>query len=336
MTDATTTSRVLRLLSLLQARRSWPGGELADRVGVSPRTIRRDIDRLRELGYRIAAERGSIGGYRLEAGSDLPPLLFTADEAVVLALGLRAGAADGAIRGMADLTVSVLAKLEQVLPPAVRSRVHATQAAVVAPGPVRATEVVDPEIFALLALACRDSELLRFDYTASDGTPTARRVEPAALVPDGRRWYLLAWDSGRGDWRTFRLDRIADPTRTHRIVPRREVPDADVAAFAIRSIAGRPAQPFAATIRIAAPLTEVEGYLGAFTSGLTGDGPAHTRWAIADERVEILAGALAWLIWPFEVVEGEPLRAFMQDFARRAGAGGPGVGQPETLGVRAD
>lgn len=203
----TTTSRVLRLLSLLQARRSWTGPELAERVGVSQRTIRRDVDRLRELGYRIAAERGSVGGYRLEAGSDVPPLLLSGEEAVALVLGLRAVAAEGDVRGMPELTVSVLAKLEQVLPAAIRLRVRALQSAVPAPGPVRSGEVVDPETFAVLALACRDSEVVRFGYRGADGTRTDRRVECVALVPLGRRWYLLAWDTGRSDWRTFRLDR---------------------------------------------------------------------------------------------------------------------------------
>jgi predicted DNA-binding transcriptional regulator YafY len=312
----TTTSRVLRLLTLLQTRRSWPGTELADRLDVDPRTIRRDIDRLRELGYRIDAERGAAGGYRLEAGSDLPPLLFTADEAVALALSLRAGATDSAIRGMPELTVSVLAKLEQVLPSAVRGRVRATQSAVVLPGPVHSGDLVDPETFAVLALACRDSELLRLAYLAPDGTRTVRKVEPSALVPVGRRWYLLSWDLERGDWRTFRLDRIAESTRTHVIVPRRKVPGG-AASFVVERLSARQTTPFQATVRIAAPLTEVEAYLGAYTSGLSADGAHHTSWRIRDERLEILAGALTWLVWPFEITEGGELREFVREFAGR-------------------
>lgn len=320
MTDATTTSRVLRLLSLLQTRRSWQGTELAERVGVSPRTIRRDIDRLRELGYRIAAERGAIGGYRLEAGTELPPLLFTADEAVALALGLRAGAADGAVRDLSDLTVSVLAKLEQVLPATVRAHVHATQVAVSSPAPVRAREQVDPEIFASLALACRDSEVVRFGYVAADRVRTSRRVEPVSLVPVAGRWYLLAWDPGADDWRTFRLDRISAPTHTRLIVARHALPGADAAAFVVERLAAAVTPRFTATIRIAAPLAEVDAHLGPYTTGLSADGPAHTLWVIHDDHLEILAGALTWLRWEFTIVEGEELRHFTHDFASRLSA----------------
>lgn len=319
MADDTTTSRVLRLLSLLQTRRSWPGSELADRVGVSARTIRRDIDRLRELGYRIEAERGSIGGYRLDAGSDLPPLLFSADEALVLALALRAGVAEGAVSGMADLTVSVIAKLEQVLPAAVRDRLRAAQAAIVAPGPVHDADPVDAQAFAALALACRDSEIVRFAYTAPDAGASPRRAEPAALVPVGRRWYLLAWDTARADWRTFRADRISDVTRTHVVTPRREVPAADAAAFVLERFAFPPSTPLEATIRIAAPLPEVDARLGRYTSGLTASADGdHTLWRIRDERVEVLFGARAWLTWPFEIVEGAELQRFASEFAARA------------------
>jgi predicted DNA-binding transcriptional regulator YafY len=317
MSDATTTSRVLRLLSLLQTRRAWQGPELAERVGVSPRTIRRDIDRLRELGYTISAERGSIGGYRLEAGSDLPPLLFSAEEAVALAIGLRAGAADGAVRDIADLTVSVIAKLEQVLPAAARAHVHAAQMAVSTTAPVRTRAVVDPEIFAALALACRDSEIVRFAYVASDGTQTSRRVEPIALVPAGGRWYLLAWDLGREEWRTFRLDRIAETAHTRVIVPRREVPGRDAAGFVQERLAPQATPRYSATVRIAAPHADVDDLLGPYTTGLIPDGTGHTLWSIHDDRLEILAGALTWLIWPFVITEGDELRTFVHDFASR-------------------
>lgn len=322
MADDTTTSRVLRLLSLLQSRRSWPGPELAERVGVSRRTIRRDIDRLRELGYRIESERGPIGGYRLDAGADLPPLLFTADEAVALALSLRAGAAEGAVSGMADLTVSLIAKLEQVLPSAVHNRLEATRTAIVAPGPIRESEPLEAQAFASLALACRDSEIVRFVYASPDDGASPRRVEPAALVPVGRRWYLLAWDTARDDWRTFRADRISDVARTHVITPRRTVPATDAAAFVLERFSFPTTPPVEATIRIAAPLSEVDARLGPYTSGLTADGD-HTLWLISDERVERLFAALAWLTWPFEVVAGAELQRFAAEFAARASAGAP-------------
>ncbi|MFD1715963.1 helix-turn-helix transcriptional regulator [Amnibacterium flavum] len=314
-----TTSRVLRLLGHLQARRSWAGTELAERLGVSPRTIRRDVDRLRELGYRIAAERGSAGGYRLEAGSDLPPLLFTEDEAVALALGLRIGAAHGAVLGMADLTVSVLSKLEQVLPPAARARLRATQAAVIGPGPVHSESAVSPETFATLALACRDGEVVAFVYEAASGARTERRVEPVALVPVDRRWYLLGWDLARDDWRTFRLDRIAEPIRTREFPSRHDAPGGDAAGFVTRQLARGASPQFAGVVRIAAPLGEVEARIGSYTSGLQADGDRHTLWRIRDDRLELLAGALTWLAWPFTVIEGDELQQFLRDFAARAG-----------------
>jgi hypothetical protein len=284
---------------------------------VSPRTIRRDVDRLRALGYRIAAERGSVGGYRLEAGSDVPPLLLSGEEAVALVLGLRAVAAEGAVRGMPELTVSVLAKLEQVLPSAVRLRVRALQEAVPAPGPVHSGEVVDPETFAVLALACRDSEVVRFGYRGVDGPPTQRRAECVALVPLGRRWYLLAWDGARGDWRTFRLDRVVEPVGTRLVVPPRDVPGADPAAFLRSRLDARATPHHAATVRIAGPYAAVTAYLGAHTSGLEDDGAGGTLWHIADERLEVLAGALAWPIWPFEIVEGDELIEFTRGFVGR-------------------
>ncbi|THG31679.1 WYL domain-containing protein [Naasia lichenicola] len=211
----------------------------------------------------------------------------------------------------------MLAKLEQVLPSAVRSRVRATQAAIVAPGPVHSDDAADPETFATLALACRDSEVIRFDYAAADGAQTARRVESVALVPIGRRWYLLAWDSARDDWRTFRLDRITRPTRTHLIVERRAVPSADAASYVAERFATSAVPRLSATVRIDAPHDEVEGYLGAYTNGLTPDGPEHTRWRISDDRVEILMGALTWLIWPFTVIEGAELQRFVGEFGER-------------------
>jgi predicted DNA-binding transcriptional regulator YafY len=323
MSDDTTTSRVLRLLGLLQSRRAWTGTELADRLDTSARTVRRDIDRLRELGYRIAAERGAIGGYRLEAGADLPPLLFSADEAVALALALRSSAIDGAVRDVADLGVSVLAKLEQVLPAAVRERVQATQAAIVAPGPVAAVDLVEPTAFAALALACRDSEVVRFSYADAAGLVSDRRVEPTALVPLARHWYLLAWDTARVDWRTFRVDRITDVARTHSVVPRRAVPGKDAAAYVVEGLGAARSPLVVATVRVDAPFNVVEARLGPFTRGLAATGES-TLWRMADENVEVLHGALAWLIWPFEIVEGEELRRFVTAFAARASSGAGG------------
>jgi predicted DNA-binding transcriptional regulator YafY len=223
-----TSARLLRLLSLLQSRRDWTSTELAARLGVTTRTIRNDIGRLRELGYPVEARPGVAGGYRLGAGGALPPLLLDDDEAVAIAIGLRT-AASGPIAGIEETSVRALAKLQQVLPARLRRRVGAFQSyalAVPAPGPR-----IDPDLLTVVAAACRDHERLRFDYTAYSGAVSRRSVEPYRLVNDRRRWYLVAWDTDRDDWRTFRADRIrprtpAGPRFTPRPLPSdREIAD---------------------------------------------------------------------------------------------------------------
>ena len=212
---AATAPRTLRLLSLLQQRRQWAGADLATRLGVSVRTLRRDVERLRELGYPVGAARGVDGGYALAPGAALPPLVLDDDEAVALALGLQAAAAS-AVGGMAESSVRALAKVVQVMPVRLRRRVEALRAAtdpagLTGPG----GPVVDPAVLTSLATACRDGERVAFGYTAADGRSGDRSVEPYRLVPLGRRWYLVGYDLDRGDWRTFRLDRC----RLHRRRP---------------------------------------------------------------------------------------------------------------------
>ncbi|QSS91274.1 YafY family protein [Streptomyces sp. M54] len=217
MTD--TPARLLKLLSLLQTPREWPGGELADRLDVSPRTIRRDIDRLRDLGYPVEASRGSVGGYRLVAGAAMPPLLLDDEEAVAIAVGLRAGAGH-AIEGVDEASVRALAKLEQVLPSRLRHRVSALQNATVALTRGDGS-TIDPRTLTTLASAVTGRERLRFAYLSGDGTPSKRLVEPCRLVSAGQRWYLVAYDLGREDWRTFRVDRVGEPYATGaRFAPR--------------------------------------------------------------------------------------------------------------------
>ena len=199
-------ARLLRLLSLLQTPREWTGAELAERLEVSPRTIRHDIDRLRGLGYPVHANRGAIGGYRLEPGANLPPLLLEDDEAVAVAVGLRT-AAGGAVTGIEETSLRALAKVEQVLPTRLRRKVNALQTSTVLVTP-RAGPTVDAEVLSLLAGTCRDHTSLRFDYEDRRGAPSRRSVEPHRLVNAGRRWYLVAWDTDRADWRTFRVDRL--------------------------------------------------------------------------------------------------------------------------------
>jgi predicted DNA-binding transcriptional regulator YafY len=228
-----TSARLLRLLSLLQARRDWTGTELAVRLDVTTRTIRHDMDRLRGLGYPVDARPGVAGGYRLGSGGALPPLLLDDEEAVAVAVGLRT-AASGSIAGIEETSVRALAKLQQVLPARLRHRVSAFQTAL--PVPSRRPRV-DPDVLTLIASACRDHERLRFDYQAHSGTASRRVVEPYRLVHDRQRWYLVAWDTGRDAWRTFRVDRIDPrPPAGPRFTPRPLPPDQEIAAQVARGV----------------------------------------------------------------------------------------------------
>jgi predicted DNA-binding transcriptional regulator YafY len=232
-----TSARLLRLLSLLQARPDWSGPELAERLGVSTRTVRKDVERLRGLGYPVHASPGVGGGYRLGAGAALPPLLLDDEEAVAVAVGLRTAAA-GSVTGIQETSVRALAKLEQVLPSRLRHRVNALQTATVeipAPGPS-----VDPEVLTAIAGACRDHQRLRFDYRGHDGSASIRSVEPHRLVHDRGRWYLVAWDADRQDWRTFRADRIQPRIPTGPRFTPRDLPDGDIATYLLRGVGRRP------------------------------------------------------------------------------------------------
>ncbi|PID53377.1 MAG: transcriptional regulator [Micrococcales bacterium] len=199
---------MLALLSLLQTHRYWPGAELASRLGVSERTVRRDVGRLRDLGYEVDAVRGVAGGYQLRAGRALPPLLLDNEEAVAIAVGLR-GSAASVLDGDGDAAVRALTKVVAMLPPRLRHRMDAL-AAVTHPGPPRRLPSIDAQTLTTLAGCCRDQERARFSYVAKDGARTERRVEPHQLVSYAQRWYLVAFDLDRQDWRTFRLDRMTD------------------------------------------------------------------------------------------------------------------------------
>ncbi|MGW5738782.1 MULTISPECIES: helix-turn-helix transcriptional regulator [Streptomyces] len=229
-----TPARLLQLLSLLQTPREWPGGELSERLGVSRRTVRRDIDRLRDLGYPVQASQGAAGGYRLVAGKAMPPLVLDDEEAVAIAVGLRAGAGH-AVEGVEEASVRALAKLEQVLPSRLRHRVQTLQVATI---PLTAGDgaSIAPETLTVMASAAAGQERLRFAYRSGDGTETRRLTEPHRLVSTGRRWYLVAYDIDRDDWRTFRVDRVSSPFATGaRFVPR-ELPTGDAAEFIRQSM----------------------------------------------------------------------------------------------------
>jgi len=225
---------MLQLLSLLQTHRHWSGVELAARLEVSDRTLRRDVDRLRELGYPVDAVRGTAGGYQLQAGAVLPPLLLDDEEAVAIAVGLRA-AAGGMVAGIEESSVRALGKIVQVMPPRLRRRVDALQSYTV-PAVFSGGPTIDPATLSTLAQACRDDERLRFQYTARDAEVTERSVEPHRLVSLGRRWYLVAWDPMRHDWRSFRVDRLSHPVATGQRFRQRDLPGGDAAAFVQRGL----------------------------------------------------------------------------------------------------
>jgi predicted DNA-binding transcriptional regulator YafY len=231
-----TSARLLRLLSLLQTYPTWSGPDLAHRLGVSTRTIRTDMERLRELGYPVHATPGVAGGYRLGAGAKMPPLLLDDEEAVAVAVGLRA-AAGGSIEGIEETSLRALAKLEQVLPSRLRRRVVAMHEATLSVNLFAGGPAVDPETLTTIAAAVRDRERLRFGYAAKDSTPTRRQVEPERMVSVGRRWYLVAWDVDRADWRTFRVDRISEPNAIGVRFTPRELPAANAAAYLRETLA---------------------------------------------------------------------------------------------------
>lgn len=223
-----TSARLLRLLSLLQARTTWSGAELGERLGVTTRTVRNDVEKLRSLDYPVRSTPGVAGGYRLGPGARLPPLLLDDDEAVAVAVGLRT-AAGGSVAGIEEASVTALAKLEQVLPSRLRHRVNALQSFTVPVGSSGPT--VDPAVLTVIAAACRDHERLRFDYLSHTGTESVRTVEPYRLAHMGRRWYLVAWDVDHGDWRTFRVDRLQPRIPTGPRFTPREPPAGDVAGY---------------------------------------------------------------------------------------------------------
>jgi predicted DNA-binding transcriptional regulator YafY len=254
-----TSARLLRLLSLLQSRRDWPGPEFADRLEVTTRTIRHDVEQLRRLGYPVHASPGTAGGYRLGAGTSLPPLLLDDDEAVAIAIGLRT-AASGSVAGLEETSVRALAKLEQLLPPRLRHRVSTLQSYTV-PIP-DGIPTVDALALAAIAAACRDHERLRFDYLTHDRRPGVRTVEPHRLAYLGRRWYLEAWDTGKGDWRTFRVDRMElHPPTGRRFVPR-EPPEGDLASRVAQGV-GQATWRYRARVKVLAPAGVVAARLPA-------------------------------------------------------------------------
>jgi predicted DNA-binding transcriptional regulator YafY len=299
-----TSARLLRLLSLLQAHREWSGAALAQRLGVTPRTVRRDVDRLRELGYPVNASPGTGGGYQLGAGAELPPLLLDDEEAVAVAVGLRTAAGQG-IEGIGETSVRALAKLEQVLPGRLRSRVSALNAFTV-PMLRTPSAQIDPAVLTGLANACRDSERLRFEYRDHGGVASRRTVEPHRLVCTERRWYLVAWDVDRAEWRTFRADRIElRPPHGPRFPPR-EPPAEDLAAYVSRGVSTG-AYATGATIRLHVPLAEAATVVGPMDGVLEADGESACLLRTGAASLDHLLFHIVMTGLEFEVVEPRTL-----------------------------
>jgi len=312
-----TTSRLLRLLSLLQTHRFWPGPELAERLGVSARTLRRDVDRLRELGYSVEARRGIEGGYQLQAGASLPPLVLDDEEAIAIAVGLRT-ATSGSLTGVEEISVNALAKLEQLLPPRLRRRVDALAAAIVpfaGRGPT-----VDATMLATIAQACRDQERIRFGYQRRDGAEMERRVEPYRLVPAGRRWYLVAWDVDRDDWRTFRVDRMSHVVSTGWSFEARRLPARDAAEFVREAIAATPAR-HQAVVTLHAPAGSIPERVRFIADGpLEPLGDDRCILRAKSDSIEWLATDLTMLGVDFEVSEPPELLEQLRILAARLAA----------------
>ncbi len=306
-------SRMLRLLTLLQTHRFWAGGELADRLDVSPRTLRRDVDRLRELGYPVSATRGAAGGYQLQAGSTLPPLLLDDDEAVAIAVGLRT-AAGASVTGIEETSLRALAKLEQVLPKRLRRQVSALGTYTDQYSYRR--NLVDPDCLTAIAAACRDQERLQFGYQRRDEETSDRAVEPHRLVNLGQRWYLLAFDTRRDDWRTFRVDRMTDPrTSGARFTPR-NLPGGDAVAYVQRSIRGMPTQ-YVAEVLIRASPAQLADQPISWRSELTDNGDGTTTARVKGDHLGWLAASIGMIEPEFDVLGPPELIAHLHHLGER-------------------
>ena len=291
------TSRALRLLALLQSRTVWTGPELAAEMGVTTRTVRRDVDRLRQLGYPVLTSAGHGGGYQLGAGRALPPLLLSSSEAVAVAVGLRLASASG-LDGLDEEALRALAALDRILPAPVRAEVGAvTEAMGVITRPL--TEVRS-EVLMALASAVRDRVRVRVDYGRADGVRGERRLEPYRVLSMEGRWYLFAWDLGREDWRTFRMDRMHAVHPSTFPIGERPVPDIEAEVRESITVGG---YPRAATVRIVAPLEEIAPRVSARAGTVTADGPEACILRAGAEDLHWVALHLAWIGAPIEVID---------------------------------
>jgi predicted DNA-binding transcriptional regulator YafY len=299
-----TSDRLLRLLALLQSRPQWTGPELAERLGVTTRTVRHDVDRVRRLGYPVDAVPGRAGGYRLGAGAEMPPLLLDDREAVAIAVGLRL-AEGAAIVGIEEASRRALAKLDHVLPSRLRRRVAAVDAATLTLAGGREREAVEPDLLATLAAACRDHHGVRFDYRDHDGTASVRTVEPHRLVHARGRWYLVGWDPDRAGWRTFRADRITLPANA--VGPPfspRKPPDGSFADHVAAGLA-QATWRFRARVTVHAPADRVVARLPAGAGAVEAIDDHRCAYEAGSDTPSDLAGWLALLGEEFDV-DGPP------------------------------
>lgn len=324
------TGRALELLSLLQTHRLWRGSELAERLEVTERTVRRDVDRLRDLGYPVDATTGTDGGYRLAVGAHLPPLVLDDDEAVAVAVGLRS-AAGAAIGGIEDSSLRAMAKIEQLLPNRLRLRVSALHSNVVElRQAAHDSEVVDPDALGVLAAACRDGEEVRFGYRSRDGQVSRRLVEPHQLVTSGRRWYLVAWDLRRDDWRTFRLDRLSGAKQGGRRFTPRRIPGGDAADFLASSISSVPVF-VEALVAVGAPAGAIEETLRwvEHTMIETGEDSCLLRVRAGDVPRVVMSVARIALAAPVSVLEPSEVADAVGELAARL-SGALGRARPKS------
>lgn len=307
-----TAGRLLRLLGLLQTHRDWRAEELADRLQVTERTVRRDVVRLRDLGYPVEAMAGPGGGYRLGAGGKLPPLLLDDDEALAVAVSLRT-AAGGIVGGLEEAALSALSKLEPVLPPKVRGRLEDVSATTVRLGTAEPA-TVDPVTLGLIAGAARAQERVRFNYTAANGRESERLCEPFRLVFTQRRWYLVAYDCDRADWRTFRLDRIGEVYATRVRFRRTDPPDAE--RFVAEGITVAP-YTHRAQIELFATVEEVSATIPPAVGRLQPTGRGHCLLVIGGDELDWIARYVISLPFRFRVVSPPELTQIITDRARR-------------------
>ncbi|GAA1462892.1 WYL domain-containing protein [Nocardiopsis exhalans] len=315
---AETSARLLALLSLLQTHRDWSGADLAQRLDVTTRTVRRDVDRLRELGYPVHATQGAPG-YRLGRGAAMPPLLLDDEEAVAVVVGLRT-AADGSVSGIEESSLRALGKLEQVLPARLRQRVNTLHGATVRagaePGPT-----VSADVLMALAQACRRRERLRFDYTSPHGGDSVRDVEPHSLVSFGRRWYLVAFDADRADWRTFRVDRLTPRTPSGpRFEPRRP-PHGDAALYVAHQLSSG-AWDYRAVVRLHEPVEAIAHRIWPGMGVLEAADAHSCLLYLGGETVYDLVWMITSVNVDFTLVEGPPelADAFRAQMGRCAAA----------------